>query len=176
MNRIEQLYAIIEGSFVHLRHELTTLAKPGVTRALSDLAFNFERYRTEVAKEMAGLKQDVRTAEAAYELRDAQAVRSHDLLRKVLGVLHGSIDQQGLLAEIESVVCTCGAQKITHPAEGNGYGVHLGTDPGSPEGDKTVVSWVCCGKMYSFTPPKKFNWTHDAACPSCGSRTTLNGA
>jgi hypothetical protein len=220
MNRIEQLCKQIDVCIVSItNHGLCT------GNFLRDLGDYIQQHRTEVAKEMAGLKQDVHS-EVAFEKRDEEierlrsdvkysrdqytefAKQNHNLRKRLFEELGGKfafsldIENQKLKSEVENLkqeladlkandivdaefdpsACQCNsckwewhceAQKITHPTETNGYGV-MGFDPGSAEGDKTVVSWTCCGKTRMFTPPKNCVWTHDAACPDCGSVSKFN--
>lgn len=53
----------------------------------------------------------------------------------------------------------------------------FGFDQGAPEGDKTVISWSCCGVVHNFIAPKIItpfhSYTHTAECHECGSKTTF---
>lgn len=49
-----------------------------------------------------------------------------------------------------------------------------GKRPEHIAGDKTVISWLCCGLKHEFSPPKGGYWAHEACCRSCGSKTNIN--
>lgn len=67
-------------------------------------------------------------------------------------------------------------RKIAKLAEHPDGVVDAEFDPGAPEGDKSVITFECCGVKHTFSPPKLGNWNHQAECQECGSLTTFTSA
>lgn len=127
-----------------------------------------------------------RVTEAERKERETRAAYDSNVAElKALALHAGDLEQdrdewKKQALEFEDKYLNLKAHGYSSASDGGdlnqGEPLYAAIDPGSKEGDKTVISWVCtCGTAARFQPPKVGLWTHDAPC-SCGALTKLNYA